>query len=842
MRRANHRADWPYECLAVARNFSGQSIGSALVHLDLRPAFAKLPASQSEAQLLVRGGATNLPAFWLDGKRDLLFPANLPAKSECEFRVGFKTAAGGPTDSPTNEYPKLLASSVNLAPGGDFENGAAVSNAWRLPNPVAGISFGLSRDGKFGQHCLELTVPANPQENWIGWRSREIPVKPGATYLFSGYLKAVGLKGSAALHAHWHERSGKLTATGPFASTAAQVSGDSEWVNSRAFLQAPPDAAFIQLHLTMNGVGTLRHDGILFAEVMPADVLEITALTRESPDQPLHVWQVNPLVKVFPDTLPGPPTTSVAVELARNEFEPFQLALRGIDERSGSHVKVSVTSLRNASGSTLPAVKVERVGLVPIDHPSAYFRTDVPEWCRKIPHGAARTDGWAGWWPDPLEPNGGFDLARDRTQSLWFTVRASEEAAPGDYRGEVRIEADDGIRLTLPLTVIVLPFALPQSTHLKAIFDFRRGRGGWYGPDPKSPPEYRKWLRFIAEHRLGIDQIEPPPKFSYANGRVSMDATGFDETAHFCFDELGMNVSYTPWFFYQFGWAYPPKKLFGLAPFTSEWTNAFRQAYRLFSDHLRAQGWHDKFVYYISDEPHFDHEFVVEQMKKLCGLIHEVDDTIPIYSSTWRHCAAWDEALDLWGVGQYGCFPVPEMERLQKVGKHFWFTCDGQMATDTPYLATERMLPYYCFKYGVEGFEFWGLTWWTYDPWKLGWHEFIRQSNEGKDYYWVRYPDGDGYLAYPGKAVGVDGPVSSIRLEQVREGLEDYEAMLLLTRLADEAKQAGRSTAAAERALAMVRALVTIPNAGGLRSTEILPHPDELPAIRKAINAALLLK
>jgi hypothetical protein len=140
----------------------------------------------------------------------------------------------------------------------------------------------------------------------------------------------------------------------------------------------------------------------------------------------------------------------------------------------------------------------------------------------------------------------------------------------------------------------------------------------------------------------------------------------------------------------------------------------------------------------------------------------------------------------------------------------------------------------------VRGFEFWGLAWWTYSPWQMGWHQFIRQSDEGRKYYWVRYPDGDGFLAYPGKPVGVDGPVSTIRLEQIRQGLQDYEALSLLAELTAKAKQAGRSAAAAERALAMARDLVAIPNAGGLRSTEILPNPDRIPAIRKAVNAALV--
>jgi hypothetical protein len=375
---------------------------------------------------------------------------------------------------------------------------------------------------------------------------------------------------------------------------------------------------------------------------------------------------------------------------------------------------------------------------------------------------------------------------------------------------------------------------------LRAIFDFRFGPGGGFGGGVDSMADYRKWLRFIAEHRLGINVIRPEPKFTYRDGKVTMDAKEFDEMAHYCLDELRMNVSYTPEFFYMFGWAYPPRKIFGLEPLTPEWTAALQQAYRLFVDHIRAQGWHDKFVYYVSDEPHFENDFVVRQMTNLCALIHQVDATIPIYSSTWRHLPAWDDSLDLWGIGQYGCFPVNEMERLQRAGKHMWFTCDGQMATDTPFLATERLLPYYCYKYGISGFEFWGLAWWTYNPWQVGWHQFISQSDEGKKYYWVRYPNGDGFLVYPGKPAGIDGPASTIRLEEIRQGLQDYEAIALLTDAAAKAKLAGRSTAAAENALALARDLVTIPNPGGLRSTEILPKPDLVPAARQAINAALV--
>ncbi|MCB1127930.1 MAG: hypothetical protein KDM81_15655, partial [Verrucomicrobiae bacterium] len=555
------------------------------------------------------------------------------------------------------------------------------------------------------------------------------------------------LQGSATIHAHFHNGQGGLTRSGAMVSTQPNVSGTCDWMNSSGFLEAPPDAATIQVHLTLNTEGTLRHDGIVLCEVVDGGVVSAHSPAERTPSPRLAVWEVNPLVKVFPDTPPQEPAQAVSVELARNESEVFQLALRS-GERGPASVNLTVSPLRNAGGNELPALKIERVGYVPVDHPSAYYQTDVPEWCRKVPRGAGATDGWAGWWPDPLVPGSRVDLKAGQTQAVWFTVDAPAATVPGQYQAELSLGPGSGTSLSLPLNVRVLPFTLPKPGHLRAIFDLRFGPGGGFGNGIESREDRRQWLRFMAEHRLGINEIQPAPKFSYRDGRVSMDPTEFDETARYCFDELGMNVAYTPHFFYLFGWAYPPKKLFGLEPWTPEWTDAFQQSYRLFADHLREMGWADRFVYYISDEPHFQHPFVVEQMQKLCALIHEVDKTIPIYSSTWRHCAAWDDSLDLWGIGQYGCFPTDDMQRLQRAGKQMWFTCDGQMATDTPFLATERLLPYFCFKYGAGGFEFWGLAWWTYNPWEVGWHRFIRQSNEGKDYYWVRYPDGDGYLAY----------------------------------------------------------------------------------------------
>ena len=101
-----------------------------------------------------------------------------------------------------------------------------------------------------------------------------------------------------------------------------------------------------------------------------------------------------------------------------------------------------------------------------------------------------------------------------------------------------------------------------------------------------------------------------------------------------------------------------------------------------------------------------------------------------------------------------------------------------------------------------QAYEFWGIDWLTYDPYERGWHRYIHQSDQPGNSYDVRYPNGDGYLAYPGSPIGHAGPVTSVRLEQAREGCEDYEYLYLLREAIARAKKAGRDVAAAQRVLA----------------------------------------
>ena len=100
-----------------------------------------------------------------------------------------------------------------------------------------------------------------------------------------------------------------------------------------------------------------------------------------------------------------------------------------------------------------------------------------------------------------------------------------------------------------------------------------------------------------------------------------------------------------PALFYLFGWAFPPSDKFGEKPYPGEYPYEgadrsklrpeYKKAYQLvlktFWDHLKEKGWADRFILYLSDEPHEadknngKSDDIKIQMKALCDMIHEVD-------------------------------------------------------------------------------------------------------------------------------------------------------------------------------------------------------------------------
>ena len=108
----------------------------------------------------------------------------------------------------------------------------------------------------------------------------------------------------------------------------------------------------------------------------------------------------------------------------------------------------------------------------------------------------------------------------------------------------------------------------------------------------------------------------------------------------------------------------------------------------------------------------------------------------------------------------------------------------GKPGEDAPYweidfpLLNYRIPPWASRRYGLAGLLYWTVVFWAAgDPW-------ANPLSYNKAY------NGEGVLYYPGTDAGIEGPVASIRLKALRDGLEDYEYLVL-------AGEAGAEKAAA---------------------------------------------
>ncbi|MDA1143032.1 MAG: DUF4091 domain-containing protein [Planctomycetota bacterium] len=89
-------------------------------------------------------------------------------------------------------------------------------------------------------------------------------------------------------------------------------------------------------------------------------------------------------------------------------------------------------------------------------------------------------------------------------------------------------------------------------------------------------------------------------------------------------------------------------------------------------------------------------------------------------------------------------------------------------------LLDARIFPWIGYRTGSKGFEYWDLFQWGNNVGNTDW---LTRGDGTRTAWKLDNPHGDGLLMYPGPN-GV--PLSSLRLESFRDGLEDYEYLLKL--------------------------------------------------------------
>jgi hypothetical protein len=238
----------------------------------------------------------------------------------------------------------------------------------------------------------------------------------------------------------------------------------------------------------------------------------------------------------------------------------------------------------------------------------------------------------------------------------------------------------------------------------------------------------------------------------------------------------------------------------GYAMGTPEHRALFRAWCTAARSHLEAKGWLDRAVCYPFDEPaEKDYPFVIGQLRLLKEDFPGLRRMVPMNHGSAPEFINW---VDYWCPILNAFDPTFARER-QKAGDIFtWYICTAPRA---PYIAAFidrpatdlRVWLWQSWQAHVEGILFWETDWWNSSPaYPDGRQNPYEDSMSWVDGYGVArgekrpFASGDGRLIYPpeacfdgGRGPVLDGPVSSIRLEAQRDGIEDYEYLAMLKKL-----------------------------------------------------------
>ncbi len=481
-----------------------------------------------------------------------------------------------------------------------------------------------------------------------------------------------------------------------------------------------------------------------FETVRPA------AEAKDGPGQGAVVGFADSMAKVLPRA--GVPKLAVAprmeVRLARNEKEAFQVIVVPVEEDL-RQVAARVRDLRGPGGVPFPADRVDAV-------PVGYVRTKaVP------PYGSSHV----GWWPDPiLDFMDAVDIAKGDAQAFWVRVRAPKSQAAGRYSGTLEVLVGGKPAFTFGLTVRVYGFTLPDASPLPLAITFaphdhptaetKAQQAEWRKADDYPVNAWRahvaEWADFLADYYITYDSL-----YGYQNWKPDFAQL---QRLH-ARGQLGrFNLGY---------YGKCPADEAGIAKWKTSTLDRLRPLY----ERAKALGILDHAYIYGCDE-HKAADF--PHVERAASLIKAAFPDVMVMTTTYDQSYGLDSAI----VSMDAFCPLtPRFDpakaaKARARGKQvWWYICCGphhphaNMFVEYPAIEGRLLMGALTAKYRPDGFLYYQISIWN--------SQHPIQDGPFTDWdprSWTSY-HGDGSWT----CVGPGGtPLATVRLENFRDGLEDY--------------------------------------------------------------------
>lgn len=498
----------------------------------------------------------------------------------------------------------------------------------------------------------------------------------------------------------------------------------------------------------------LENETITLEAVLPR--LQGIAYAHKQGNAPFLLLPESSMRKVFLEAGRLQPrfTDRVALAAARNEHESFQAIIFPLT-RDLTKVTWSLSPLRQRSGAEING-SVRLVGYVNCKPPSYPVTRH-------------------GWWPDPLlDFQSSVDaVPQGEVLPLWVTVDVPENAAAGIYHGTLTVTAAGVAPQSLAVQVEVWDFAIPKQTHLRTALSWRPLSPKLYpaAQIPAMTKKYEDWL--LREYHLNPGSIyDGLPQWNVARLR-ELKAMGLN----------AINLCYL--------WA-PTGKEFNADAFWKKFAaqlDAVAQYLRVADE----AGVRDRcYIYCFDERPTDQLDVVFEAAAK----IHQRFPDIPVMTTAYDRTFGMERAngggINIWvPLTPHFDENAARIAAAQGAGRDvWWYICIGPQHpyanwfVEYPALEARLLMGAMAAKYQPGGFLYYALNRWLAN-------EKVITGGPRTDWNPASYKEnnGDGSIL----CAGPNGPLATIRLENIRDGIEDYEYYLLLRQLLQEKGKPARS-------------------------------------------------
>ncbi|MDP6153836.1 MAG: DUF6067 family protein [Phycisphaeraceae bacterium] len=429
----------------------------------------------------------------------------------------------------------------------------------------------------------------------------------------------------------------------------------------------------------------------------------------------------------------GAPGRILAV---KGEVEATQLVLFPI-KRDLDEVNVRVSSLASPAGHVLGETQISV-------SPVGFVKTTIVPLNRAVP----LEHEYLGWWPDPLLENFAFDVAAGDTQPVWIAVTVPRDQPAGIYTGHVRIEPANATPQVVPLEVEIADVLLPDSNPwaFRNLISFHPHFARTFYGDRWTPAMQEKFFEFLLDRRVNVvsmyqneayETVENMKRFA-ARGQNTFLIHWYTQTAIVSeTDAPGMRARLEAF--------YPVMKSMNLL------------------DRAYVYGWDE-----IGD-PGKMHGMYGE-LAHAANILKREYPGVPVLTAGTDDTYGTDSPLTNLPIAF--CpnmkFDVGHARQAQAAGNQVWWY-DVNWTIDQ-HLVRSRLIAWQTFKLGADGYLMWAINRWHKNDKPIG-KKILTDWNPTLDGV---CPNSSAMYVYPGK----DGPITSLRLENFRDGIEDYELLV----------------------------------------------------------------